>query len=236
MTAPFALEIDNLSSGYGESVVVRDISLQVRPGEIFAILGKNGMGKSTLLKTVMGFLRPKAGRIRLMAQDVTHLATHLLARRRIGYAPQEQTLFQDLTVEENLRLGLRADKDFEPGLKAVRDYFPVISQRLRQRAGTLSGGEQKMLLAMRTLIAQPDVVLVDEISEGLQPSLIQRLAEVFRAERERRGLTLLLVEQNVPFATSIADSYAILKIGEITEQGSVADAQSAQAIMQHLSI
>lgn len=235
ITAP-ALEIKGLNSGYGESVVIRDVDVEVGSGEIFAILGKNGMGKSTLLKTIMGFLRAKSGEIRLLGEDITNLATHLIARRSIGYAPQEQTLFQDLTVEENLRLGLRSDREFSTALASVSDHFPVISQRLKQRAGTLSGGEQKMLLVMRTLAKQPSVILVDEISEGLQPSMIQRLADAFVAERKRRGMAILLVEQNVSFATSIADRYAVLKIGEIAGRGDARDGRGRADIARHMNV
>jgi len=236
MTAAPALDISGLTSGYRGSVVIRGVDVQVGEGEIVAILGKNGMGKSTLLKTVMGFLAASSGRVSLLGEDVTNLATHIIARRSIAYAPQEQTLFQDLTVEENLRLGLRSDKEFATALASVADYFPVISQRLKQRAGTLSGGEQKMLVVMRTLAKRPAVILVDEISEGLQPSMIQRLADVFLAERQRRGMSILLVEQNVAFATAVADRYAILKIGEITARGDAKDGRGRADIDQHMNV
>jgi ABC-type branched-subunit amino acid transport system ATPase component len=236
MSAAPALELEGVSSGYGEAIVVRDLDLQVRRAEIFAILGKNGMGKSTLLKTVMGFLRAASGRIRLLGNEVTGLPTHVVARRPIAYAPQEKTLFQDLTVEENLRLGLRSENDFAERFGTLGDPFPVIRQRLKQKAGTLSGGEQKMLLVTRALLSAPQVILVDEISEGLQPSVVQRLAEVLRAEREKRGVAILLVEQNVPFALSIADRYAVLNIGEIVDRGDVDGAGSRARIETLLAV
>lgn len=236
MSAALALDLDAVSSGYGEAIVVRHLDLQVRPAEIVAILGKNGMGKSTLLKTVMGFLRPASGKIRLLGNVITGLPAHLVARRPIAYAPQEKTIFQDLTVEENLRLGLRSDKDFAERLGALGDPFPVIHQRLKQKAGTLSGGEQKMLLVTRALLSAPDVILIDEISEGLQPSVVERLGEVLRAERDRRGVAILLVEQNVPFALSIADRYAVLNIGEIVDRGNVDGAESRARIETLLAV
>jgi ABC-type branched-subunit amino acid transport system ATPase component len=236
MSAAPALELEGVSSGYGEAIVVRDLDLQVRRAEIFAILGKNGMGKSTLLKTVMGFLRAASGRIRLLGAEVTGLPTHVVARRPIAYAAQEKTLFQDLTVEENLRLGLRSENDFAERFGTLGDPFPVIRQRLKQKAGTLSGGEQKMLLVTRALLSAPQVILVDEISEGLQPSVMQRLAEVLRAEREKRGVAILLVEQNVPFALSIADRYAVLNIGEIVDRGDVDGAGSRARIETLLAV
>jgi ABC-type branched-subunit amino acid transport system ATPase component len=236
MSAAPALELEGVSSGYGEAIVVRDLDLQVRRAEIFAILGKNGMGKSTLLKTVMGFLRAASGRIRLLGNEVTGLPTHVVARRPIAYAPQEKTLFQDLTVEENLRLGLRSENDFAERFGTLGDPFPVIRQRLKQKAGTLSGGEQKMLLVTRALLSAPQVILVDEISEGLQPSVVQRLADVLRAEREKRGVAILMVEQNVPFALSIADRYAVLNIGEIVDRGDVDEAGSRARIETLLAV
>ena len=234
MTA--ALEISNLSSGYGEAVVLRDISLTIRPGEIFALLGKNGMGKSTLLKTVLGFLPAKSGGICLFGENVTALPTYLIARKSIGYTPQEQTLFQDLTVEENLRLGLRDDKALGEGISRVSDYFPIVRQRLKQKAGTLSGGEQKMLIVSRALLGRPRLVMMDEISEGLQPSMVERLTDVLLAERKRTGMAIFAVEQNVTFAFSIADRYGVLKIGEITDEGTADSPGAAARVEEQLHV
>jgi ABC-type branched-subunit amino acid transport system ATPase component len=230
------LEIADLSSGYGEAVVLRDVSLSIRPGEIFALLGKNGMGKSTLLKTVLGFLPAMRGKITLFGEDVTSLPTHLIARKAIAYTPQEQTLFQDLTVEDNLRLGLRDDRGFTEGLARVSEYFPIVGKRLSQKAGTLSGGEQKMLIVSRALLGSPRLMLIDEISEGLQPSMIQRLTEILLAERKRTGTAIFVVEQNVPFAFSIADQYAVLKIGEIADDGVAGDELAAVRVQDQLRV
>ena len=230
------LDITDLSSGYGEAMVLRDVSLSIRPGEIFALLGKNGMGKSTLLKTVLGFLPAKRGKITLLGEDVTSLPTHLIARKAIAYTPQEQTLFQDLTVEDNLRLGLRDDRGFTEGLARVSEYFPIVGKRLSQKAGTLSGGEQKMLIVSRALLGSPRLMLIDEISEGLQPSMIQRLTEILLAERKRTGTAIFVVEQNVPFAFSIADRYAVLKIGEIADDGVAGDELAAVRVQDQLRV
>jgi branched-chain amino acid transport system ATP-binding protein len=231
-----ALELQGVSSGYGEAVVVREVGLDIRPGEIFALLGKNGMGKSTLLKTVMGFLPILSGTIRVSGEDITGQAPHRIARRAIAYTPQEQALFQDLSVEENLRLAVRDESRLQAGLPRIGEMFPFIPARLRQRAGTLSGGEQKMLLIARALMSGPRLVLVDEITEGLQPSVVQKLAAVLRAERERAGTAMLLVEQHVKFALEVADRYAVLKLGEIVDRGAVADAGVEQRITAHLSV
>jgi ABC-type branched-subunit amino acid transport system ATPase component len=230
------LDIADLSSGYGEAVVLRNVSLSIRPGEIFALLGKNGMGKTTLLKTVLGFLRAKTGSVKLFGEDVTALPTYLIARKAIAYTPQEQTLFQDLTVEENLRLGLRHDRRLTEAIARVSEYFPIIRQRLKQKAGTLSGGEQKMLIVSRALLASPRLTLIDEISEGLQPSMIQRLTDILLAERKRTGMAIFVVEQNVPFALSLADRYAVLKLGEIADEGTAGEATAAARVQDQLSV
>ena len=231
-----ALQLSGVRSGYGEAVVVRDVDLDIRPGEIFVLLGKNGMGKSTLLKTVMGFLPMQAGRVHLFGEDITALPPHRIARSALAYTPQEQALFQDLTVEENLRLALRDERLLRPGLERIGAHFPFIPQRLRQRAGTLSGGEQKMLLVARALMSRPRLMLVDEITEGLQPSVIEKMAAVFRAERSESGTAILLVEQHVNFALAVADRYAVLKLGEIVDRGAVSDPGAGRSIADHLSV
>ena len=231
-----ALELSRVRSGYGEAVVVRDVVLSVQPGEILVLLGKNGMGKSTLLKTVMGFLPILDGRVTLFGEDITAQPPHRIARASIAYTPQEQALFQDLSVEDNLRLALRDDKLFRPGLERVGGYFPFIPQRLKQRAGTLSGGEQKMLLVARALMSRPRLMLVDEITEGLQPSVIEKLATVFKAERSEYNTSILLIEQHVKFALAVADRYAVLKLGEVVDRGAVSDAGAERSITDHLSV
>ena len=231
-----ALEVSGLNSGYGEALVVRDVALDVQPGEIFGLLGKNGMGKSTLLKTLMGFLPIQRGTIRLFGEDITGLPPHRVARKAIGYTPQEQALFQDLTVEENLRLALRDDKLFAPGLERVGAFFAFLPTRLKQRAGTLSGGEQKMLLVARALMSRPKLMLIDEITEGLQPSVIELLAGVLRAERDESKVSILLIEQNVKFAMSVADRYAVLKLGEIADRGDVGAPHIERRITDQLTV
>ncbi len=235
MTAA-ALDISGLSSGYGEALVVHDVAIEVKMGEIFALLGKNGMGKTTLLRAVMGFLPIQRGGVKLFGEDIGGLPPHRVARRAIAYTPQEQALFQDLTVEDNLRLGLRDNGQFDAGLQRVGQVFSFLPQRLRQRAGTLSGGEQKMLLVARALMSRPRLMLIDEISEGLQPSVIERLSAVLRGERDAMGTSILIVEQNVKFALSIADRYAVLKLGEISDRGSAGEGGVEVRITDQLSV
>jgi branched-chain amino acid transport system ATP-binding protein len=230
------LEIKDLTSGYGGAIVVRGVSLSVAPGEIVALLGKNGMGKSTLLKTAMGFLPAREGRVVLQGQDVTGRPPHRIAREAIAYTPQEQAIFQDLTVAENLQLGQPQSAWFTEELARIGEVFPFLRERVRQRAGTLSGGEQKMLLIARALMARPKLMLVDEITEGLQPSIIERLAQALGGERERTGVAMLLVEQNVRFALAVADRWAVLKLGEIDDEGVSDDPHAAARIADHLAV
>ncbi|MEH2548619.1 ABC-type branched-subunit amino acid transport system ATPase component [Bradyrhizobium sp. AZCC 2262] len=233
MTA--ALELVNLTSGYGSSTVIHGVSLQVGPGEIVALVGKNGMGKSSLLKTILSFLPAWDGAVRLDGRDVTRLAPFRKRALGLAYAPQEQALFQDLSVRDNLRLGLSDDRGFEARLADINDWFPVITARLYQRAGTLSGGEQKMLIVARGLIAEPRLFLLDEVTEGLQPSVVDRLAEVLAAVRRDRGTAMLVVEQHLSFVLGLADRFAVFKRGEVVDTGSV-DVGSAARIDEHMRL
>jgi branched-chain amino acid transport system ATP-binding protein len=233
MTA--ALELVNLTSGYGSSTVIHGVSLQVGPGEIVALVGKNGMGKSSLLKTILSFLPAWDGAVRLDGRDVTRLAPFRKRALGLAYAPQEQALFQDLSVRDNLRLGLSDDRGFEARLADINNWFPVITARLYQRAGTLSGGEQKMLIVGRGLIAEPRLFLLDEVTEGLQPSVVDRLAEVVAAVRRDRGTAMLVVEQHLSFVLGLADRFAVFKRGEVVDTGSV-DVGSAARIDEHMRL
>ncbi len=233
---PAALEIQDLTCGYGEAMVLRGVGLRIEPGSITAMLGKNGMGKSTVLKSVMGYLPKRGGKISLFGRDITSLAAHKVAKHGVAYAPQEQALFPELSIRDNLRLGLFTDADFEPGFASVVQHFPFLADRRAQLAGTLSGGEQKMLLIARALMSRPQLILIDEITEGLQPSVVTRLAAALKAERDNNGTAMLIIEQNVDFALQVADRYTVLKRGEIAAQG-VASAGDAQEIIhRHLRV
>jgi ABC-type branched-subunit amino acid transport system ATPase component len=233
MTA--ALELVNLTSGYGSSTVVHGVSLEIAPGEILALVGKNGMGKSSLLKTILSFLPAWEGTVHIDGRDVTRLAPFRKRALGLAYSPQEQALFQDLSVRDNLRLGLSDDRGFEASLSDVSGWFPVLTARLSQRAGTLSGGEQKMLIVARGLIAKPSLLLLDEVTEGLQPSVVDRLAQVLAATRRDRGTAMLVVEQHLPFVLGLADRFAVLKRGEVVDTGPV-EADSAARIDEHMRL
>ncbi len=236
MSGPPVLELSALRCGYGDAVVVRDVSLSIAAGEVLALLGKNGMGKSTMLKGIMGFLPRMAGDVRYLGKPVPVGRPHGLAREGIAWAPQEQALFQDLSVEENLRLVVRDKRLLREGLERIGGYFAFIPKRLRQKAGTLSGGEQKMLILSRALMMNPKILLIDEITEGLQPTVIERIAGVLGAERKTSGLSVLLIEQHVGFALKVADRFAILDRGEIADQGRADDPDAAARIMNRLSV
>ncbi|WP_407118019.1 ABC transporter ATP-binding protein [Bradyrhizobium sp. LMG 9283] len=230
-----ALAVANLSSGFGGSMVLRDISLRIPSGGILALLGKNGMGKTTLLRTIMGFVSPRAGQIHVAGQDIGAMAPHHRRRLDIAYAPQEQALFQDLTVLDNLRLGLRSDGEFEAALETAAAAFPFLKSRMRQRAGTLSGGEQKMLIVARGLMARPKLFLLDEVTEGLQPSVVERLANALAEMRRTQGTALLVVEQHISFALGLADRYAVLERGEIVAEDT-ANAAAFDDVERHMRL
>lgn len=232
---PAKLALDGVTSGYGSVSVVRSVSLEVRANEIFALMGKNGMGKTTLLKAIMGFLPMKSGTVRLDGVTTAGKNSAALIAAGVGYAPQEQPLFQDLSIRDNLRLALRSDRDLKGALDILFDHFPFFSQRLQQKAGTLSGGEQKMLILGRALMLQPSLLLIDEISEGLQPSVIDRIARALKRERDERGAAILIVEQNLDFALSIADRWGILKLGEIDDAG-ISEPGARDRILDHLRL
>ncbi|ABQ35114.1 MULTISPECIES: ABC transporter ATP-binding protein [Bradyrhizobium] len=229
------LEVNALASGYGSSGVISNVGLTLAKAETLAIVGKNGMGKTSLLKAIMGFLPAWRGSVTLAGKDVTRVAPHLKRKMGLVYVPQEHALFQDLSVRDNLRLGLLSDKDIEALFEQVGSWFPVLTKRLNQRAGTLSGGEQKMLIVARALMAKPDVLLLDEVTEGLQPSVVDRLSEVLVRVRREIGTSMIVVEQHLPFALSISDRYLVFKRGEIVD-AAVVDAGAAARIDAHMRI
>lgn len=231
-----ALSLSAVTSGYKASMVLQDLSLAIAPGEAVALLGKNGMGKSTLLKTVMGYLPKRGGTVHLSGEDITQLAPHRIARLGVAYAAQEQALFADLSIRDNLRLGLVKESLFNERFAEIEPVFPVFKTRLKQYAGTLSGGEQKMLLLARALMMRPAVVLLDEITEGLQPSVIDRLASALLWERKQRGTTMLIIEQNVPFALKVADRFLLLKQGEIVDEGDAKSDIASERVFSHLRV
>lgn len=211
------LAVEGVTAGYGSAIIVSDVSFEVPAHGALAIVGRNGMGKTTLLKTVMGYIRPAGGRVSIGENDVTRWPTHRIVRTGIAYAPQEQTLFGDLTVGENLSVG--RGRRCSPELRAdVLEYFPVLGERLRQRAGTLSGGEQKMLTLAKALVAEPELLVLDEISDGMQPAVVSAVADALRWMREQRRCTILMVEQNLDLSLAVADRVSVMKLGRLVHE------------------
>lgn len=236
MSGENVLEVSGVSSGYSGATVIRDVSLSVKSSEIVALLGKNGMGKSTLLKTIMGYLPVQKGAIAILSNDVTREPPYRIARRSVAYSPQAQAIFPDLTVRENLMLGMPDSRRFDEEFARICEIFPFMKDRLVQRAGTLSGGEQKMLILARALMARPRLILIDEITEGLQPSVIDRLGQALLEEREKTGVSIFLVEQHIQFALRIADRWAVLKLGEIDDADDSMVPGAAARIANHLTV
>ncbi|MEI4231354.1 ABC transporter ATP-binding protein [Roseovarius sp. D22-M7] len=206
------LHVDSVGAGYGRAQVLRDVSIRVGFGEILCLMGRNGAGKTTLMRAIMGLLPLIAGAVRLENTSLSDLPAHRVPRAGIGYVPQGRRLFADLSVAENLEIGLMAGGAGAASRDDVLDLFPRLRDRLRQRAQSLSGGEQQMLAMARALCLAPRVLLLDEPTEGLQPSMVDAIHEVIRAMRAR-GVAVLLVEHRVDAVLSVADRVAFLENG-----------------------
>lgn len=213
------LSVEKLSAGYIKgSRVLDEISLDIGKGEVVALLGRNGMGKSTLLKSIAGQLKPQSGRISLGGAEIAGLPSHRIARLGIGYVPQGRDIFGAFSVEENLRMGVLG----KPGLSNVLppwafEMFPILAERRTQRAGTMSGGQQQQLAIMRALVGNPSCLLLDEPSEGIQPSIVHEIGLTLKAFASERNLTILLVEQNLDLVSILATRALFIENGQIVE-------------------
>jgi branched-chain amino acid transport system ATP-binding protein len=210
------LEVLELRAGYGAVPVLAGISLRVAAGEFTGILGHNGMGKSTLLKTLMGILPATSGRILLEGEDITGAPCHERARRGLGYVPQGREIFPGLSVLDNLRFAVAAQGRPDPAaIEQVLNEFPRLKPLLDRPGGALSGGEQQLLALARCLVQEPRLVLLDEPTEGIQPSIIDTIAEKLAELRTKRGLTMILVEQNLDFIKGLSDRVLVIQKGRI---------------------
>ena len=232
------LQIEGLVCGYGGSRVLRGVNLSVAKGESVALLGRNGMGKTTLLRAIMGLLPAEAGQITFDGQRIDRRKTETVAKAGLAFVPQGREIFAELSVEENLLLGAMGRSGLAaPVPPQIYDRFPVLAERAKQRGGTLSGGQQQQLAIGRALAGRPKMLLLDEPSEGLQPSIVIEVGQAMRREVEEEGMTLITVEQNVELALSIADRCLFIENGLL-----VAEAQSAALrrddalIHRHLAI
>jgi branched-chain amino acid transport system ATP-binding protein len=227
------LELSNLHAGYGVSRILFGVSLRADRGEIVALLGRNGAGKSTALKAIMGIAPPSAGQVVLDGADLVGLAPYLIARAGIGYVPQDRRIFPDLTVRENLEVGRRPGRsgDSPWTLERVEALFPMLGTLAGRRGGSLSGGEQQMLTLARTLMGNPRVLLLDEPSEGLAPVVVRTMIEQL-LQLKAGGMTILLSEQNVHFTREVSDRAYILEKGSIQREGSIREILEDRSIFE----
>jgi branched-chain amino acid transport system ATP-binding protein len=213
------LEMRDVHAGYGRSQVLHGVTLTAREGEVISLLGRNGAGKSTTLKAIMGLVRMTRGSVSFRGEALTGLETHVISRRGLGYVPEDRRIFADLTVRENLMVGERPGSRWS--VERLFDLFPGLRPLAHQRGGSLSGGEQQMLTIARTLVTDPRLLLLDEPSEGLAPVIVRRLGDAIVALKGE-GLTIVLSEQNVKFARRLADRAYIIDKGEIKFEGTIA--------------
>lgn len=228
------LEVEGVSSGYGEVQILWDVSLQLERGKLTALVGSNGVGKTTLLRTLVGLIRPWQGSIRFDGRDVTRTSPHGKAAQGIVLVPEGRQLFPSMSVYENLEMGAftkRAKASFEQNLERVFEMLPRLQERSQQKAGTLSGGEQQMLAVARGLMAQPEILIFDELSLGLAPHLVLSLFELLQ-RLKGSGLTMLLVEQNVQMALAIGDYAYVLREGRVEIEGPAADVRRMEEVRQ----
>lgn len=226
------LEIQGLRGGYGGKPVLQGVDFTVRQGEIVAIIGRNGVGKTTLLRTLMGLLPQAAGTVRLRGMELARMPAHRRARAGIGYVPQGRDVFPRMTVEENLRVGERGPADYA----AIYALFPILQERRKQPAGTLSGGQQQQLAIGRVLIGRPDLILLDEPSEGIQPNIVQDIGRIAVTLNRQTGVTIVLVEQNLDLIRATAQRGYVMDKGRITAELDAEALADGDTVRSHLAL
>jgi len=230
------LEIEKLNQYYGESHTLWDVDLSVTPGSCTCLMGRNGVGKTTLLKSIMGLLPVESGKIGFDSNALASKAAEFRARSGIGYVPQGREIFGQLTVEENLRIGLFARQD---GLREIPEFifemFPVLKQMLHRRGGDLSGGQQQQLAIGRALAIDPKLLILDEPTEGIQPNIVHMIGDIIIQLNQEKGLTILLVEQKLPFTRRVAQNFCILDKGRSVAHGTMPNL-TCELISQYLTV
>ena len=229
------LSVNDLNQYYGGSHILRNVGFEARLGEVTVVLGRNGVGKTTLLKSLMGVVPVKTGRVVLDGIDITRATPYERVERGIGYVPQGREIFGRLTVEENLRMGLATKRGGTAIPAELFELFPVLGQMMQRRGGDLSGGQQQQLAIARALAAGPRLLMLDEPTEGIQPSIIKDIGRVIRSLADRGTMAILLVEQYYDFAAELADQYLVMERGEIVQRGRGPDMQ-ADGVRQKMSI
>ncbi len=234
------LKIDNLHVHYGLSHIIQGISLEAAPGEVVGIFGRNGVGKTTLMKTVAGWVQPSDGAVMLDGQPFSGLTPDQICRRGVGFVPEDRRIFPGLSVEENLKLGLmqrseRSRAGDRAAVQKIYDRFPRLAERRRQTGTTLSGGEQQMLAMARVMIGQPRVVLIDEPSEGLAPMIVADIFAII-AEMKASGMIVLLVEQNVAGALAISDRFYAIERGSVVLEGNATADDARDRLLKAIAV
>jgi branched-chain amino acid transport system ATP-binding protein len=231
------LAVDGLHAHYGKSHILHGVSLEVDAGEIVCLLGRNGVGKSTTLKSVMGLVAPSHGAVAFKGAPIAGMAPHRIARLGLGYVPEERRIFPTITVRENLLMGVKSGtRNGGWTAERVYEFFPRLEERKHQRAGTLSGGEQQMLTMGRTLMGNPDLLLVDEPTEGLAPMIVEQVERILSAVHQN-GTPVLLVEQSMETAMALAQRVYVMSKGQIVFSGSTRELQASESVRkQYLEV
>jgi len=230
------LKISDLNQYYGESHTLWDVSLDISAGTCVCLMGRNGMGKTTLLKSVMGLLPIKSGTIEFAGEDIAKLPADKRAHIGIGYVPQGREIFGQLTVEENLQIGLQARKDKKKVIpERIFELFPVLKEMLKRRGGDLSGGQQQQLAIGRALVIEPKLLILDEPCEGIQPNIVHQIGDVILKLNQEENLTVLLVEQKLPFARRVGEEFVIMNNGRSVANGRMQELNES-LVKQHLTV
>ena len=230
------LELDHLNSFYGGSHILHDLSFKVEKGTILTVIGRNGVGKTTLLKTILGLTDSSAGSIKLNGEEIGDIPTFKRARMGIGYAPQGREIIPDFTVRENILMGGFARRNGAPSIPdVVPELFPYLMENLDRHGGLLSGGQQQQLAIARALAAEPSLLLLDEPTEGIQPNIVEQIEETIKMLNKKLNLTIILVEQNLEFARSAAHAFVMMEKGQVVASGDT-DALTDDVVAKHMTI
>jgi branched-chain amino acid transport system ATP-binding protein len=230
------LDVNEIHTYYGDSHVLRGISLKVKRGEVTSILGRNGAGKTTTVLTVMGYLKPRRGQVVYGGKDISSLPSHRISRMGIGFVPQERGVFPSLSVEENLTVAARAGRDGRWTLEKIYQLFPRLKERKDNRGFQLSGGEQQMVSIARALMLNPSVIILDEPSEGLAPLIVDEIVEILKRVKSE-GMAILLIEQNLSVALDLGDQHYVLSKGEVCFTGNSDSLRNNDSVLRdHLSV
>jgi urea transport system ATP-binding protein len=230
------LNISDLNFSYGEVAALRNVNMVIPKGQITCLMGRNGVGKTTLAKVVMGVLSPKSGSINFQGTDIRGMRSHNRVRRGLGYVPQGRMIFPRLTVEENLRVGLNGGDDKSGKLpEHIYELFPILKDFLKRRGGDLSGGQQQQLAIARALVTRPELLILDEPTEGIQPNVIKQIGAVLRHLVEKSGMTVLMIEQYVDFVKEVSHQFCVMNRGTVVAHGPTVDL-SNDIIQEYLHV